>query len=370
MLLFSFNQYRYKRSLFDVDEFIAIGKSFVLAALIVSFFMYLFKISSQYSRLIVILSFLIGFFFDVLSRYALRGLLGILRRKGYDAKKVCIIADFGARKLISKKKENSPELGYKIIADINDAEIAFVSSGNKNKLLAMLASYTRVEFKVIPDTIQAILGPAKFDEFIDIPLITVKKSLSNGAYSIMKRFFDILFSLLFLVLALPLFITVGIINFVTYGRIFFMQKRIGKGLKEFRMYKFRTMKHGKTPDNEVSYLFKAKKDPRVTGFGRILRRTCLDELPQLFNILMGEMSFVGPRPCLKEELRLFKGWKGKRFNTLPGLTGLWQVSGRHELNLNKSAMLDVYYSNNISWFLDLKIVLKTIPAIIFSKGRW
>jgi len=127
----------------------------------------------------------------------------------------------------------------------------------------------------------------------------------------MKRLFDVSFSLLFLVLALPMFAVIGITNFFTYGRIFFIQNRIGKGLKEFRMYKFRTMKHGKTPDNEVSYLFKAKKDPRVTGFGRMLRRTCLDELPQLFNILLGEMSFVGPRPCLKEELRLFRGGKKK-----------------------------------------------------------
>ena len=370
MLMFSFNQYKYKRNLFDVDEFIAIGRSLILTFSIVMFFMYILKLSAQYSRFIVLLSFVMGYLLIAISRYIFREIAGFLRIRGYNTKRVCIIADLKAKKWIYHKIKDNPYLGYKITNSINNADVAFVNSKNHAHLLNLISSHPEVEFKIIPDIIQTIIEPAKFDEFVDIPLITIKKSSLNSTYSIMKRLFDVSFSLLFLVLALPMFAVIGITNFFTYGRIFFIQNRIGKGLKEFRMYKFRTMKFGKTPDNEVSYLFKAKKDPRVTGFGGILRRTCLDELPQLFNILLGEMSFVGPRPCLKEELYLFKGWKRKRFGVKPGLTGLWQVSGRHELNLDKAALLDLYYINHISLTLDLKIVLKTIPAIIFSRGRW
>lgn len=370
ILLFSLNQYKYKRNLFDVDEFIAIGKSFVFTVVIITFFMYLLKSSVQYSRFIIVLSFIIGFLLVVIFRFTLREFLGILRSKGYNTKKTCIISDSKTKKLIYEKIKNNPKLGYKIISSVNNCDIAFVSSKKHKKLLSLISSHPEVEFKIIPDVIQTIIEPAKFDEFSDIPLITIKKGSSKKGYLIIKRYLDIIFSLLFLVISLPLFILIGVIHFFTYKTIFFTRRRVGKALKEFKMYKFRTMKPGKMPTNEVSYLFKAKKDPRVTKFGRLLRRTGLDELPQLFNILLGEMSFVGPRPCLKKELYLFEGWKRKRFRIKPGLTGLWQVSGRHELSLDKAALLDLYYINHMSFVLDLKIILKTIPAIIFSKGRW
>ncbi len=370
ILLFSFNQYKYKRNLFDVDEFIAIGKSFILTAAIITFFMYLLKSGAQYSRFIVSLSFLMGFLLIVLSRYTLREILGILRSKGYNTKRACIISDSETKKLVCNKIKDNSKLGYKITNSLKNADMAFVSSKDHKHLLNLISEYPDVEFKIIPDVIQTIIEPAKFDEFVDVPLITVKQSSSKKGYLIIKRAFDIIFSLLFLVLTSPLFILIGLINIFTHKKIFFPQRRVGKGLNEFKMYKFCTMKPGKTPKNEVKYLFKAKKDPRVTKFGKVLRRTCLDELPQLFNILFGEMSFVGPRPCLKEELHLFKGWKKKRFNAKPGLTGLWQVSGRHELNLEKAALLDTYYINHMSLALDLKIILKTIPAIIFSRGKW
>ena len=136
------------------------------------------------------------------------------------------------------------------------------------------------------------------------------------------------------------------------------------------MYKFRTMRFGKKPKNQAAYLYKVNRDPRVTLFGSLLRRTGLDELPQLFNVLKGEMSLVGPRPHLKEELHFFKDWRRRRFNIRPGLTGLWQISGRHALYSEKAAALDLYYINHMSFSLDLKILLKTIPAIIFSRGKW
>jgi len=369
-LLFSFNQYRYKRNLFDVDEFIAIGKSFILTLAIISLYLFLIQSSAQISRFIVLLSFIVGFLMVIVSRYLLREFIGILRKKGYNTKKTIIISDTSTKELIIKKIKDNPQLGYKITNSLNNADVAFVSSNDHKQLFKLMSSYPNIEFKIIPDVIQTIIEPAKIDEFVDIPLITIKKSSSKESYLIIKRIFDIIFSLLFLVVTLSLIILIGIINLCSYRAILFTQVRIGKNLTQFKIYKFRTMKLGNKPKNEVGYLFKSKKDPRVTKFGRILRRTCLDELPQLFNILLGDMSFVGPRPCLKKELHLFKGWKGKRFRVKPGLTGLWQISGRHELNLDKAALLDLYYVNHMSLALDLKVILKTIPAIIFSRGIW
>jgi len=369
-LMFSFNQYSYKRNLFDADEFIAIFKSFALTAAIIIFLMYIFKISAEYSRFIILISFIMGFLLVSMSRYTSREFIGILRSKGYNIKNVCIISNSKTKKTIKDKIKKGPYLGYKITGSIKNCDIAFVSSRNYDKILDLISSYPNVEFKIIPDAIQTIIEPAKFDEFADVPLINVKKGSSRNGYLAIKMPLDIVFSLLFLIITLPLFILISILNFFNYGEIFFVQKRIGKELKQFKMYKFQTMKQGKKPINEVNYLFKAKKDPRVTKFGKVLRRSGLDELPQLINILFGEMSFVGPRPCLKEELHLFRGWKRKRFSIKPGITGLWQVSGRHDLNLDKAALLDIYYASHMSLALDLKIILKTIPAIVFSRGRW
>jgi lipopolysaccharide/colanic/teichoic acid biosynthesis glycosyltransferase len=120
----------------------------------------------------------------------------------------------------------------------------------------------------------------------------------------------------------------------------------------------------------VDYLFKKKNDPRITRVGKILRRLCLDELPQLVNVLKGDMSLVGPRPHFKEEMNILKGFKRKRFDARPGMTGLWQVSGRHDLSFERTVFLDLYYVKHMSFLLDLKILFKTIPAILFSRGYW
>jgi lipopolysaccharide/colanic/teichoic acid biosynthesis glycosyltransferase len=122
--------------------------------------------------------------------------------------------------------------------------------------------------------------------------------------------------------------------------------------------------------NEVKGLFKLKDDPRVTQFGKLLRRTGIDELPQLINIFRGEMAVVGPRPHLRIELDNFKGWRRARFKVKPGLTGMWQVNGRHELNFDKAVLYDVYYTKHMSFFTDVSIILKTVPAIIMNKGRF
>jgi len=223
-----------------------------------------------------------------------------------------------------------------------------------------------------------IAEPPVLDEISDTPLVSVKESSSFAGYLKVKRLLDIAISLAMLVVLSPLLVLVSLlIKLESSGPVLYKHTRIGLNGREFTLLKFRTMREGAeklrpklVEAHGVRGLFKLEKDPRVTVFGYFLRRTCLDELPQLVNILKGEMSLVGPRPYIPEESVLFKGWMRKRFEVKPGLTGLWQVGGRHEIDFEKTAELDLYYIKHMSLLLDLEILLKTIPSIILSKGRW
>lgn len=177
-----------------------------------------------------------------------------------------------------------------------------------------------------------------------------------------KRFFDFLFSLLLLIILFPLFLIIGLlIKIEDGGSIFFRQIRSGKN-KNFEMYKFRSMKI----NNDVHNL---NENDCVTKIGSFLRKTSLDELPQLINILKGEMSFVGPRPWITDYAKYFNEEQKKRLNVLPGITGLAQVNGRNDLSIIEKINLDVIYTQNISLFFDIKIIFKTIGSIFSKKGN-
>jgi exopolysaccharide production protein ExoY len=192
-----------------------------------------------------------------------------------------------------------------------------------------------------------------------------------------KRLIDLLLSAVAIVLLLPTFaIVAAVIKLTSKGPVFFSHPRIGFGGKPFRCYKFRTMvcdseavlasllASSPSAALEWSQSQKLKNDPRVTGIGRLLRKSSLDELPQLFNVVLGQMSLVGPRPVTQTELKRFGRSASKYLAARPGLTGLWQVSGRSSLNYSRRVALDRYYVSNWSPLLDLKIVLRTIPALL------
>lgn len=177
-----------------------------------------------------------------------------------------------------------------------------------------------------------------------------------------KRFFDFLFSLLLLIILFPLFLIIGLlIKIEDGGTVFFRQIRSGKN-KNFEMYKFRSMKI----NNDVHNL---NENDCVTKIGIFLRKTSLDELPQLINILKGEMSFVGPRPWITDYAKYFNKEQKKRLDVLPGITGLAQVNGRNDLSIIEKINLDVIYTQNISLFFDIKIIFKTIGSIFSKKGN-
>ena len=208
------------------------------------------------------------------------------------------------------------------------------------------------------------------------------KNISLNFYPSIKKFLDLFFSLLILIICLPLFLIIAsLIKFSSRGPIFFLQERIGKNNIPFKCIKFRTM-HPEAKDilknllmkddnlkREFEQTHKIKNDPRITIIGKLLRKTSLDELPQFINVLRNEMSIIGPRPIvLEEKIKYGKNLK-KVLSVKPGITGLWQVSGRNNLTYKKRVMLDLFYVENYNILMDIKILIKTFGVILFPLDR-
>ncbi len=204
-----------------------------------------------------------------------------------------------------------------------------------------------------------------------------ESSMEFSLYEVIKRLIDIACSFLGVILLSPLFIIIAIIIKITSkGPVFFSQKRVGKNGKEFDMYKFRSMvvnaeelKEKLAAQNEMSGpMFKMKDDPRVTKVGKFIRKTSIDELPQLWNVLKGDMSLVGPRPSLPKEVAQFEGWMYKRLEVKPGLTCYWQVSGRNNIDFEDWMKLDVKYVEERNLWIDIKLIFKTVFVLFGDKN--
>jgi len=204
------------------------------------------------------------------------------------------------------------------------------------------------------------------------------KSISKRIYIVVKRFLDIFLSLIGLVLLSPIFLIIAIIIKIdSKGPIFFVHNRIGERGKPFGIYKFRTMVDNAedlikkfTPEQKAEFerSYKLEKDPRVTKIGNFLRKTSLDELPQILNILKGELSIIGPRPIVQAELEKYGDDKEKFLSVKPGLTGYWAANGRSDTSYEERIQMELYYVDNMSFWLDIKIFFKTIFAVIKKEG--
>ncbi|MEM2131448.1 MAG: sugar transferase [Candidatus Woesearchaeota archaeon] len=380
----AFNLYSEKRNLFDDTEFMGIFYSNIIAFFLTIILVFLFNLNEFKS--IILLGYLFSLIITTLNRIFLSKIIVFFRNIGYDTRKVYF---FGSdnQELIKKINENS-HLGYKIIGETNDlnvlktnlknVDVVFINQKSINEeIMKLIIENMNINWKIIPNASNLIMDKVNFDEFKDYPVINVSGiDPTYNTYLYYKRIMDVLLSGFALIILSPLFLLIAILIKITMpGPIFYKQERLGKNLKPFKLIKFRSMivnadKIKPNLKNEVDGLFKMKKDPRVTWFGNILRRTCLDELPQIINIFKGDMSIVGPRPHLESELKFFSGWRRSRFQVQPGLTGLWQVNGRHELNFDKAVMYDIYYIKHMSFLMDLQIILRTIPSIIFTRGRY
>jgi exopolysaccharide biosynthesis polyprenyl glycosylphosphotransferase len=236
-----------------------------------------------------------------------------------------------------------------------------------------------VQVRVAPTTAEILTQRAEYVPGQAVPLFELRPPVFAGVDWATKRLFDLAVASVVVVVGLPIWLLIAAaIKLDSRGPVFYRDRRIGLGEREFGMIKFRTMLAGadRLQDklekrNEASGpLFKIRDDPRVTRVGALLRALSLDEVPQALNVLRGEMSLVGPRPLPIRDYHLLEPWHRKRYLVLPGITGLWQISGRSELTFDDLVRLDFYYLENWSIWLDVTILLKTIPAVFGREGAY
>ena len=236
-----------------------------------------------------------------------------------------------------------------------------------------------VPFRVVPDLYHLSFDQVSVDQLSGLPLIGLRSVTLRGWNVWLKRMLD----LALVMIASPIVMLVVAIIAVAIrldssGPIFFRQMRVGKDAKPFTTYKFRTMvvdaesRKAQVASNDTidQRLFKVRDDPRKTRVGRFLRRTSLDEIPQLWNVLLGDMSLVGPRPQVPEEVAHYEDWHRRRLEVMPGMTGLWQVLGRSDTSFDEMVRLDIYYAEHWSLSMDLRILIQTIPAVLSGRGAY
>jgi exopolysaccharide biosynthesis polyprenyl glycosylphosphotransferase len=243
----------------------------------------------------------------------------------------------------------------------------------------------QIAWNMVPAVHELLLDRARVDLVDGIPLVGMRRSNIVGFNWMLKRVIDIAASLVLIVLAAPLMLAVAMgIKLSSQGPVFYVQKRVGYRGRLFPFLKFRSMHVGNDDAIHREYtrkwitenqahdqgengdVHKIVDDPRVFGFGRWIRRYSIDELPQLFSVLRGEMSLIGPRPAIPYEVAVYREWHRRRFEAPPGITGLWQVSGRNQLSFEEMIKLDIDYLENWSLLLDLRILLRTVRVVLFE----
>lgn len=268
---------------------------------------------------------------------------------------------------------------------IKEAIIA-IDNISYERILQIIENCRRTNIRValVSELFEIVPKKVFIDNFYEIPLIDVSERVSLGTTLRLKSIVDRSLSFVGIILLVPFFFFIGLyIKITSKGPILYKQVRVGKNGVPFMFFKFRSMEVIDGEDEErkkqmIDFMkngigngdgsAKIINQSRVTKIGSFLRKTSLDELPQLINVLKGEMSLVGPRPCLPYEYENYDEWQKKRLSIMPGCTGLWQVSGRSAVSFRDSVVLDIYYLNNLSPWLDMQIIFKTIPVMLFGKG--
>lgn len=401
--------YHYVRGRSWLEELYGLVTATFTGIVIVVFIFFFFR-PQFYSRLIYLYAGILIVILLTFERVVIRMGLERLRKRGIGVDRALIIGGGEIGRAIMRNVLAQPNLGYQIAGFVDDDATkntigTYRLLGSTDDLPQILREHTVDEVlitlpwharakimrmieiseaagarvKIVPDLFQLSLSQIAVDAVGGIPLIGVKESSISGGALALKRVMDVLIAIiLFVILLIPMAVIAGLIKFTSPGPAIFEQARVGRGGKLFTALKFRTMRLGADEEQEqlghlneaVGPLFKIRNDPRRTTIGKWLRRTSMDELPQLWNVLRGEMSLVGPRPPLPNEVARYEEWHKRRLEVAPGVTGLWQVSGRSELTFDEMVMLDLYYIENWSPWLDLWILIKTIPALVTARGAY
>ncbi len=415
VLLIRFKLYYSHRTVSLLDEAWDIIRVCLTAAVILALVIYSFrlddllleqdKISRLWILLVVALATLL-----LLSRIVVvRLTAGYVRLRGYNYRTILIVGTNGTAQRVADSIDRHRYWGYKILGHISEQENQRQQIGSYPVLGAIADIPDIVENQVVDEVIFA-LDRRKLDLLEDLllsleeqgvrtritlnlfphakakvevgtldgmPVMTYSTTPTNELLLLWKRLMDVVVSAILLTLALPAMLLVALlIKLGSGGSVLFRQTRCGLSGRLFTLYKFRTMvENAEERRQELVHLnemggpaFKLRKDPRVTPVGRFLRKFSLDELPQLWNVLKGDMSLVGPRPPVPNEVSEYERWQRRRLSMRPGLTCLWQVSGRNEIDFNRWMELDLEYIDSWSPLLDLKILAKTIPVVLTGRG--
>jgi exopolysaccharide biosynthesis polyprenyl glycosylphosphotransferase len=281
------------------------------------------------------------------------------------------------------RRLGTPDELERVIHQERIAQVVIALPSTSHEAIMRIVNHCRhhdVQFRLVPDLYEMSLGRLDIDTVSGIPLMGMKDHAILGVNFVIKRVLDVVIALVVLVLFSLPFAALALLIWIEDrgGSPFYGQTRVGRAGREFTMLKFRSMRPG--ADQHLSELlerneaegpiFKMRDDPRRTHVGAFMRRWSIDELPQLWNVVKGEMSLVGPRPATPREVVQYEDWQLHRLDTLPGITGLWQVSGRSELGFSEQVLMDIMYIENWSLGLDLRILLRTVPAVLSGKGAF
>lgn len=350
----------------------------------------------------------------ILTRVGLKGLLMSARKSGYNYRYLLIVGTNSRALELARKIAARAELGYKLVGFVAESEksrqdwdekkdrgpvigmvddirtilerervdemLVCLSVEAKFRTVANIISNARdlgIVLRIIPEASEgALLSKLHIEEFENEYVVTFFRE-QLLLQLLVKRMLDVGIAATMLLILSPLLVVVAlIIKLISPGPVFFAQDRVGMNQRRFRLYKFRSMvADAEQRKNEFAHLneqdgpaFKINNDPRITPIGRFIRRTSIDELPQLFNVLEGEMSLVGPRPPLPDEVSQYQWLFRRRLSVKPGITCVWQVSGRNGITFDEWMNMDKQYVENWSLWLDFKILLKTIPAVLLCRG--
>ncbi len=403
--------YPYRRGTSWVEQVYDIATATTLGVMVVIIGSLFFR-TTLYSRLIFLYAaFFITIFLGI-SRFLIQRAQAHLRQYGVGVERLLLVGAGDVGRMVMRNVTARPDYGYQIIGFVDDNPSKSSTDIGPYRALGPIENFDEliqhhaidsvvvclpwqshrmiqrllraceqhgVRALVIPDLFQLTKNQMQVEDLNGIPLISTREISIQGVNFVVKRFSDLLLASVATLLLTPFFLTIAAaIRLDSPGPIFFIQTRIGRNGTPFRCYKFRSMvEDADTLRSELAGLneasgplFKVRDDPRRTRVGRFLRRYSLDELPQLFNVLKGDMSLVGPRPNLPEEVAQYQEWHKKRLSVSPGITGLWQVSGRSDLTFDEMVLLDIYYVENWNLFIDFTILLRSIPAVLRGRGAY
>lgn len=406
--IFFFNdQYDPEKNLKVVDEISGVLRSSLLAGVVMAGILYLSN--REISRILFLTFVVLATLFSLTHRLLYRLSFKLSKSKQVEERRVLIAGAGVVGKRLAEQIENYSGLGYVVVGFVDDSLEARQKNpqvlGSIDQIKDVILShhvdhvvtalprraYSKVDqlvsdvhtlpvrLWVIPDYFHQALSEAKIVDFAGMPMIDLRAPALNHFQRMTKRIFDLAIIIPMLIFVLPLLAVIAIlIKLDSPGPVFYVSKRMKENGEEFGMIKFRTMQVNADQqlqqimqkDKDGNLVHKRPDDPRVTRIGKFLRKTSLDELPQLINIIKGDMSLIGPRPELPEMVSLYEPWQRKRFTVPQGVTGWWQVNGRSDKPMHLNTQDDLYYIQHYSIWLDLQILLKTILVVIRGKGAF